>query len=453
MFVYPHFDPVAIAIGPVQIRWYGLMYLLGFLGGWWLARHRAKRPGSTWTAAQVDRPDFLLRSRRHPGGRLGWMLIYGTERLFADPLSVFRIWEGGMSFHGGLAGVVIALVLFAAQPGQESRGRLRFHGAAAGDRVRRRPHREFHKRRALGQADRRPWGFRRRRRRASSPRSSTRRCSRSLVLFLIMWWYTAQPRPRLAPSGLFPGVLRRVPLRRGVRACSATRTAATSPSGWLTTGQPLSPPMLVGGVWMLVVAYRRNEASTWQSHPLFMKQYLDLLRSRARAGCTGDGSHGDRHTRSVRPARCASISAPGFTGCTTKKLHLKSIVHELLWFLQGESNVALSARARVTIWDEWAVQRGELGPVRYGCSGSWRAADGLLIDQISAAVELLRRDPHSRAQSSAPERGRPRPRWRSPPAMRVFQFFRPTDGLSCQLYSAAPTSFSACPSTSPPTRC
>ena len=54
MFVYPHFDPVAVAIGPVQIRWYGLMYLLGFLGGWWLARHRAKRPGSTWTAAQVD---------------------------------------------------------------------------------------------------------------------------------------------------------------------------------------------------------------------------------------------------------------------------------------------------------------------------------------------------------------------------------------------------------------
>ena len=113
MFVYSHPDPIAISLGPLHVRWYGLMYLLGFLAGWWLARRRAARPGSTWTQIEVDDLIFYCAIGVIAGGRLGWMLFYGTERILADPFSVFRIWEGGMSFHGGLLGVVLALAFFA----------------------------------------------------------------------------------------------------------------------------------------------------------------------------------------------------------------------------------------------------------------------------------------------------------------------------------------------------
>ncbi len=113
MFVYPHPDPVALSIGPLHVRWYGLMYLVGFLGAWWLARRRAASPGSSWSATDVDDLIFYCAVGVILGGRLGWMLFYGTEGLVADPLSVLRIWEGGMSFHGGLVGVLAALAMFA----------------------------------------------------------------------------------------------------------------------------------------------------------------------------------------------------------------------------------------------------------------------------------------------------------------------------------------------------
>ena len=94
------------------------MYLVGFLAGWFLARRRAAQPGSTWTPMQVDDLIFFCAVGVIAGGRLGWMLFYGTERMLAEPLSVFRIWEGGMSFHGGFIGVAIALVLFARSRGK-----------------------------------------------------------------------------------------------------------------------------------------------------------------------------------------------------------------------------------------------------------------------------------------------------------------------------------------------
>ena len=109
MFVYPHPDPIALSLGPLHVRWYGLMYLVGFLSAWWLARRRAGRPESTWQPVQVDDLIFFSAVGVILGGRLGWMLFYGTERILSEPLSVFRVWEGGMSFHGGLLGVLVAL--------------------------------------------------------------------------------------------------------------------------------------------------------------------------------------------------------------------------------------------------------------------------------------------------------------------------------------------------------
>ena len=118
MFVYPHPDPVALSLGPLTIRWYGLMYLVGFLAAWWLARRRAAGPRSTWTPAEVDDLIFYCALGVILGGRLGWMLFYGTEQILAEPLSVLRVWEGGMSFHGGLLGVLVVLFLFSRKQGK-----------------------------------------------------------------------------------------------------------------------------------------------------------------------------------------------------------------------------------------------------------------------------------------------------------------------------------------------
>ncbi|MGQ0429677.1 MAG: prolipoprotein diacylglyceryl transferase, partial [Gammaproteobacteria bacterium] len=113
MLTYPDIDPVAFSVGPVKVHWYGLMYVLGFVGGWWLARRRAAAPGSTWKPVDVDDLIFFAALGVILGGRLGWVFIYGFDGLAADPFSILRVWEGGMSFHGGLAGVLIAIAVFA----------------------------------------------------------------------------------------------------------------------------------------------------------------------------------------------------------------------------------------------------------------------------------------------------------------------------------------------------
>lgn len=259
MFVYPHFDPVAVAIGPVQVRWYGLMYLLGFLAGWWLARYRSRRPGWTWTAAQVDDLIFYCAIGVILGGRLGWMLIYGTERLFADPLSAFRIWEGGMSFHGGLAGVAIALVLFARSRGKRIADAFDFTAPLPAIGFGTGRIGNFINGELWGKETDVPWAFvvdgv------ARHPSQLYEALLEGLVLFVIMWWYTSRPRPRLAPTGLFLvcyGVFRfavefvRIP----------DENLDYLAFGWVTMGQVLSTPMIIAGIWMLVVAYRRNEPS------------------------------------------------------------------------------------------------------------------------------------------------------------------------------------------------
>lgn len=104
MFTHPGFDPVAIAVGPFAVRWYGLMYLFGFLAGWLLGRHRARQSWRGWTVAQVD--DFVTYVILGVvlGGRLGYVLFYQPQFIWTDPLEIFAIWHGGMSFHGGLLG-------------------------------------------------------------------------------------------------------------------------------------------------------------------------------------------------------------------------------------------------------------------------------------------------------------------------------------------------------------
>jgi len=259
MFVYPHPDPVALSLGPLKVRWYGLMYLLGFLAAWWLARRRAARPGSTWKPTDVDDLIFYSAVGVILGGRLGWMLFYGTERIIEDPLSVLRIWEGGMSFHGGLVGVLVALALFASRRGRRIADVLDFTaplpaiGFGAG-RVG-----NFINGELWGKPTDVPWavivdGV------PLHPSQLYEALLEGLVLFAILWWFTATPRPRLAPSGLFLlcyGVFRFA--IEFVRVPDANRGYLFL--DWVTMGQVLSLPMIVAGLWLLAVAYRRNEPS------------------------------------------------------------------------------------------------------------------------------------------------------------------------------------------------
>ena len=111
MLHYPDIDPVAFALGPIEVYWYGLMYLVGFGAGWWLGRHRAQLWG--WSKTQVDDLVFYIILGVLCGGRLGYVLFYDFSAYVADPLAIFRVWFGGMSFHGGLLGVLVAVGWFA----------------------------------------------------------------------------------------------------------------------------------------------------------------------------------------------------------------------------------------------------------------------------------------------------------------------------------------------------
>ncbi len=112
MLNYPDIDPVAFSLGPLSVHWYGLMYLLGFIAAWRLALRRSKRPWSPVRKNQIE--DLIVYSAFGVilGGRFGYVIFYHFERWFSDPLWLFRIWEGGMSFHGGLLGVLVAIWLY-----------------------------------------------------------------------------------------------------------------------------------------------------------------------------------------------------------------------------------------------------------------------------------------------------------------------------------------------------
>ena len=120
MLVYPGFNPIAFEVGRVKVHWYGIMYLLGFAAAWWLARRRSARPGSTWKPQDVDDLIFFAMLGVIFGGRIGYVLFYGLSFWASDPWYPLKINEGGMSFHGGLIGVVVALTLFAWRRGRNA---------------------------------------------------------------------------------------------------------------------------------------------------------------------------------------------------------------------------------------------------------------------------------------------------------------------------------------------
>ncbi|NND65704.1 MAG: prolipoprotein diacylglyceryl transferase [Gammaproteobacteria bacterium] len=254
MITYPSFDPVLLHLGPVAVRWYGLMYLLGFAIAWYLLRHLGRDRKPMWSGRQIEDVIFYGVMGVVIGGRLGYMLFYGWQELVANPINIIKIWEGGMSFHGGLIGVIVAmawygkvnqreffemtdLIVPAVPPGLGF-GRLG----------------NFINGELWGKPTDVPWGF--------MVNGEGRHASQlyealleGLLLFLILWWLSKSKPPRMALSGVFLlgyGIFRfmiefvRVPdSHLGYLA-----------GEWVTMGQLLSLPMILLGAWLVHAAYR-----------------------------------------------------------------------------------------------------------------------------------------------------------------------------------------------------
>ena len=257
MLTYPEIDPVIFAIGPLKVRWYGLMYVVGFLLGWWLARRRCQRPDSPVTPEQVDDLVFYSMLGVILGGRIGYALVYGTEQFLSDPLYLFKITEGGMSFHGGLAGVMLAMWLFGRKLGHSMWRMTDFMapfvplGLGFG-RIG-----NFINGELWGKPTDGPRGFM-----VNGQVLHATQLYEALlegfILFAILWWYSAKPRRHMAVSGLFLvlyGVFRftvefyRVP----------DAHLGYLSMGWVTMGQILSVPMVLLGAIMLFLGYRSTE--------------------------------------------------------------------------------------------------------------------------------------------------------------------------------------------------
>jgi thymidylate synthase len=175
-----------------------------------------------------------------------------------------------------------------------------------------------------------------------------------------------------------------------------------------------------------------------------MKQYLDLLRHVREHGVRKDDRTGTG-TLSVFGYQMRFDLSHGFPLVTTKKLHLRSIIYELLWFLKGDTNVKYLRDHGVSIWDEWADERGELGPVYGRQWRSWPAPDGKAIDQISRTVDLIRRNPDSRRIIVNAWNVGELEQMALTPCHALFQFWVANGKLSCQLYQRSADIFLGVP--------
>lgn len=281
MLTYPDIDPIAFSLGPLKVHWYGIMYLIGFGSAWWLGRRRAARPDSGWTAEQVGDLVFYGAVGVVLGGRIGYMLFYGMDQLRESWLNLFKIWDGGMSFHGGLLGVMLAMWWLGRRDHKSFFQVADFAaplvplGLAAGRLG------NFINGELWGKVTTLPWGMRLP---CDRPPFGELYCGgrvvgfspphhpsmlyefalEGVVLFVILWLYSRRRRPTMAVSGMFL-------LFYGIFRFLVEFVRLPDPQlgylafGWLTRGQELSFPMIVAGAALLWWAYRR--ARSQQDHP------------------------------------------------------------------------------------------------------------------------------------------------------------------------------------------
>jgi phosphatidylglycerol:prolipoprotein diacylglycerol transferase len=273
MLTYSPIDSEILTIGPITFYWYGVMYLIGFLGGWLLGRVRVGKPGMVWSASQVDDIVFYIVLGVVVGGRVGYLFFYDFHNLISSPLIFFTVWEGGMSFHGGLLGVLLAMWLFARKHGRTFFEATDFIaplvtiGLGAGRLG------NYINAELWGGVTQLPWGMRVPCEEAqdlclrlgvpagseySPPVHPTQLYEfllEGVLLLLILWIFSSKARPRRAVSGLFL-------ICYGVFRFGVEWVRLPDPHigylafDWLTMGQLLSVPMVLFGMLLLYLAYR-----------------------------------------------------------------------------------------------------------------------------------------------------------------------------------------------------
>jgi len=256
---YPQIDPVAFSLGPLTVHWYGVTYLVAFLVGWWLAKYRASKPGSGWKPDEIGDLVFYIVLGVIVGGKLGSALFYQTENLLQDPIGTLNPMNGGMSFHGGFIGVLIAFWLYARNTNRTFFDVADFIapafpiGLGAG-RVG-----NFINGELWGRIADVPWAmiYPHVGPEPRHPNQLYQIIGEGIILFLIVWIFSSKSRPRMAVSGMFAlvyGIYRFIV------------EFFREPDGhlgfiamdWLTMGQLLSVPMIVIGGLLLFLAYRNN---------------------------------------------------------------------------------------------------------------------------------------------------------------------------------------------------
>jgi len=245
---HPNFDPVAFSLGPLAVRWYGLMYLAGFAGGFWLGTQRIARGLAPITRPQFDDLLFHIVLGVILGGRLGYVLFYKPAYYFAHPLEVIAIWHGGMSFHGGFLGVLLAVGFFAWRQRVNWWDLMDYVaplvpvGLAAGRFA------NFINGELWGRVTDLPWGmvFRGAGDLPRHPSQLYEMALEGFALFALLWWFSSRPRPRMQVSALF---------LVGYGTARFAGEFAREPDAFLgfltfgmTMGQWLSLPMVVAGL-------------------------------------------------------------------------------------------------------------------------------------------------------------------------------------------------------------
>lgn len=248
---YPQINPVAFSLGPIQVHWYGLMYLLGFMVAWGLARWRTRHYQLSWSYEQISDLIFYLALGVIIGGRVGYVLFYDTWILWTKPWEIFAIWQGGMSFHGGLLGVAVALYYFSKKQKKLFLDVTDFvvplvpFGLAAGRLG------NFINGELWGRVTTMPWGmvFPSADEYARHPSQLYELGLEGIGLFILTWAYGCKKHPRGRMTAVF---------LMGYAICRFTLEFFREPDAhmgfifldWMTMGQILSIPMFLVGIYL-----------------------------------------------------------------------------------------------------------------------------------------------------------------------------------------------------------
>ncbi len=253
MLYAPQFDPTALQIGSFSLRWYGIMYLLGFLSGYLLGRYRASLPGSTWSKEDVDELLTSVMIGIIFGGRIGYVLFYDLGFYLSNPLEILYIWNGGMSFHGGLLGVVAAFWWFSRKRKKTFLNVADFAAPMVPPGIFFGRIGNFINGELWGKPADLPWAM------IYPPEGPEPRhpsqlyeaCFEGLVLFVLLWIFSRKKRPDGAVAGFFAvgyGIFRF--LVEFVRTPDAH--IGYLAFGWLTMGQVLCMPLIIIGLCLLL---------------------------------------------------------------------------------------------------------------------------------------------------------------------------------------------------------